>query len=107
MQRLVSFLALFLGLSFVQASAQTKDKPATAPKPTMAKAVTTEFFPVEKVKPGMRATGYTVFDGSEPKPFEVEILGVLDKKAAVQVQQQFNFSDDGEKEIDGFPGFDE
>jgi hypothetical protein len=35
------------------------------------------FFPIEKVKPGMRATGYTVFVGSEPKPFELEILGVL------------------------------
>jgi hypothetical protein len=36
-----------------------------------------KFFPIEKVKPGMRATGYTVFVGSEPKPFELEILGVL------------------------------
>ncbi|HEY8460044.1 MAG TPA: SpoIVB peptidase S55, partial [Blastocatellia bacterium] len=25
----------------------------------------------------MRAVGYTVFSGSEPKKFEVEILGVL------------------------------
>jgi hypothetical protein len=37
----------------------------------------TEFFPVDQVKPGMRAIGYTVFSGSEPKKFEVEILGVL------------------------------
>jgi len=36
-----------------------------------------QFFPIEKVKPGMRAIGYTVFDGSEPKKFELEILGVL------------------------------
>ncbi len=35
------------------------------------------FFPIANVKPGMRATGYTVFVGSEPKPFELEILGVL------------------------------
>lgn len=35
------------------------------------------FFPVEEVKPGMRAVGYTVFDGAEPQPFDVEILGVL------------------------------
>jgi len=77
MQRLVSFAALFLGFSFVQASAQTQVKPVPAPKPVVGKAVTTQFFPVDKVKPGMRATGYTVFEGSEPKPFEVEILGVL------------------------------
>lgn len=36
-----------------------------------------EFYPIEDVKPGMRAVGYTVFTGSEPQPFEVEILGVL------------------------------
>lgn len=37
-----------------------------------------EFFPISQVKPGMRAIGYTVFEGSEPRPFEVEILGVLE-----------------------------
>ena len=37
----------------------------------------TEFFPLDQVKPGMRATGYTVFAGSEPKPFELEILGLI------------------------------
>lgn len=42
-----------------------------------AKTTTADFFPVEKVKPGMRAVGYTVFEGSEPQPFDVEILGVL------------------------------
>ena len=36
-----------------------------------------KFFPVGKVRPGMRAVGYTVFEGTEPQPFEVEILGVL------------------------------
>ncbi|MGH9755477.1 MAG: SpoIVB peptidase S55 domain-containing protein [Blastocatellia bacterium] len=37
----------------------------------------TEFFPIDQVKPGMRAVGYTVFSGSEPKKFDIEILGVL------------------------------
>src|SRR5499427_6356484 len=37
----------------------------------------TEFFPVDQVKPGMRAVGYTVFSGAEPKKFDLEILGVL------------------------------
>lgn len=36
-----------------------------------------QFFPVEQVKPGMRAIGYTVFSGHEPRKFELEILGVL------------------------------
>ena len=38
----------------------------------------TEFFPLNQVKPGMRAVGYTVFVGKEPKPFNLEILGVLE-----------------------------
>lgn len=37
----------------------------------------TSFFPLDEIRPGMRATGYTVFVGREPKPFELEILGVL------------------------------
>lgn len=36
-----------------------------------------EFFPIDQVKPGMRAVGYTVFSGAEPKKFDIEILGVL------------------------------
>jgi len=48
------------------------------PSPKEAKAARNpEFFPLDQVRPGMRAVGYTVFEGGEPKPFEVEILGVL------------------------------
>src|SRR4028119_869229 len=36
-----------------------------------------EFFPLEDVKPGMRATSRTVFVGTESEEFGVEILGVL------------------------------
>jgi hypothetical protein len=35
------------------------------------------FFPLEDLRPGMKAVGYTVFVGREPEPFELEILGVL------------------------------
>jgi hypothetical protein len=37
----------------------------------------TDFFHVEDVKPGMRGVGRTVFRGSKPEDFDVEILGVL------------------------------
>src|SRR5262245_60998981 len=68
---LVSLLvALFLCAAFIFASGQNVE----IEKQSIAKD---GFFPIEKVKPGMRATGYTVFVGSEPKPFELEILGVL------------------------------
>ncbi|MFN7624882.1 MAG: SpoIVB peptidase S55 domain-containing protein, partial [Acidobacteriota bacterium] len=36
-----------------------------------------KFFPLEELRPGMKAIGYTVFVGREPEPFELEILGVL------------------------------
>lgn len=34
-------------------------------------------FPLSEVRAGLRAVGYTVFQGSRVEPFEVEILGVL------------------------------
>lgn len=35
------------------------------------------FFPLEEVKPGMKAVARTVFAGSEPQEFTLEMLGVL------------------------------
>jgi hypothetical protein len=37
----------------------------------------TQFFPLSELKPGMRGTARTVFRGSEPEDFTVEILGVV------------------------------
>ena len=35
------------------------------------------FFPLEDLRPGMKGTARTVFSGTEPQEFSVEILGVL------------------------------
>ena len=35
------------------------------------------FMPVSEIHPGMRGVAYTVFEGTQPEPMEVEILGVL------------------------------
>ncbi len=43
-----------------------------------AKQPADTFFPVAQVKPGMKAIGYTVFEGREPRKFELELLGVLE-----------------------------
>jgi hypothetical protein len=43
------------------------------------KAGKTEIFPLKDVKPGMKATAWTVFQGSEPEPVPVEIIGVWTK----------------------------
>ncbi|WP_433973101.1 SpoIVB peptidase S55 [Tunturiibacter lichenicola] len=46
------------------------------PMPPAAPAVT-KFFPLSEVKRGMRGVAYTVFEGVNPEPMQVEILGVL------------------------------
>ena len=38
----------------------------------------TGFFPIGEIRPGMQATGRTVFSGSRIEEFQVEILGVLE-----------------------------
>jgi len=37
----------------------------------------TQIMPESQVKPGMHGTAYTVFEGTQPEPIDVEILGVL------------------------------
>jgi hypothetical protein len=49
---------------------------APVPMPSTAPAVT-KFFPLSEVKRGMRGVAYTVFEGVNPEPMQVEILGVL------------------------------
>jgi SpoIVB peptidase S55 len=73
MRRLVSIASILLLLIVAEAYAQTGVKQEASPK----QPANAGFYPLDKVKAGMRATGYTVFEGSEPQPFEVEILGVL------------------------------
>ncbi len=43
----------------------------------VAEPVKVDFFPLDGVKPGMKAVGRTVFTGTKVEEFEVEILGVL------------------------------
>jgi hypothetical protein len=46
------------------------------PMPATAPAVT-KFFPLAEVKRGMKGVAYTVFEGVNPEPMQVEILGLL------------------------------
>jgi len=51
---------------------------AVAQKPTItAAAPDVRLFPLEDLRPGMKGTARTVFSGTEPQEFSVEILGVL------------------------------
>jgi hypothetical protein len=45
--------------------------------PSRPKAGKVEILPLSEVKPGMKATAWTVFQGTEPEPVPVEIIGRL------------------------------
>ncbi|HEX7289246.1 MAG TPA: hypothetical protein VF532_23885, partial [Candidatus Angelobacter sp.] len=71
MKKAVTFVALlvFLNLGF----AQTHDNHQPAPQKTQALQIMT----VSEVRPGMKGVAYTVFQGTQPEPMEVEVLGLL------------------------------
>ena len=52
--------------------------PASAAEtlPLRPKAGKTEIMPVSEVKPGMKGTAWTVFQGTEPEAVPVEIIGI-------------------------------
>lgn len=54
--------------NFSQTSSQNRETAASQSE---------KFFPLSEIKAGQRGTAKTVFVGSEPEEFEVEILGVL------------------------------
>src|SRR5947199_2307674 len=45
--------------------------------PSRPKAGKVEILPLSEVKPGMKATAWTVFQGTEPEPVPIEIVGRL------------------------------
>ncbi len=64
-------LALALALTPGLLPAQTPSTTAVPPPSNGG------FFPLSEVHRGMKATAWTVFEGSKPEPMDVEILGVL------------------------------
>ncbi len=52
--------------------------PANASEPTLVrpKAGKVDILPENQIKPGMKATAWTVFQGTEPEPVPIEIIGV-------------------------------
>jgi hypothetical protein len=69
-------VALFAGLGLVMAGLMPGSPAAVAQNapPPACPAV----LPVNALQPGMTGVGYTVSQGLNPDPFDVEILGVLD-----------------------------
>jgi hypothetical protein len=50
---------------------------AVGQKPIAVTAPDVRLFPLEDLRPGMKGTAQTVFSGTEPQEFSVEVLGVL------------------------------
>lgn len=73
LNRILSILSVFI-LMFGIAEAQA---PVKVKFDTNA-AGTSALFPLEEVRPGLKGIARTVFSGSEPEEFGVEILGVLE-----------------------------
>jgi hypothetical protein len=68
----------FLVLTFALASCAVSATAQTpAVKAKAAQAADARLFPLEDVRPGMKARAWTVFSGTEAQEFGVDILGVL------------------------------
>jgi hypothetical protein len=59
-----------------QASGMATAAWVPVPMPSAAPPLT-KFFPLAEVKRGMKGVAYTVFEGVNPEPMQVEILGIL------------------------------
>ncbi len=68
---LFAVLALMLATSISTSPANAQSKAAQAQRPA------TVLLPIEDVRPGMKGVARTVFSGTEPEEFGVEVLGVL------------------------------
>src|SRR6185295_8286056 len=71
MKRFAKLLFVGMLLAVVCASALGQ-KPTATVTPAEVR-----LFPLEDLRPGMKGTAQTVFSGTEPQEFSVEILGVL------------------------------
>lgn len=72
----IAALLVLVFVSFAAVSGQTVAINTESP-PKKTDAGKQQFLPLGEVKEGMRGTARTVFRGSEPEEFNVEILGVL------------------------------
>ena len=67
---------LLAGRAWAEGQAVSGAEWTAVAAPSTAPAVT-KFFPLGEVKRGMRGVAYTVFEGVNPEPMQVEILGLL------------------------------
>ncbi|HEY3767522.1 MAG TPA: SpoIVB peptidase S55 domain-containing protein, partial [Candidatus Angelobacter sp.] len=69
-------VAILLNVFFVLVGVGFAQSSASSPTSQLPPA-TTQIMKVDEVRPGMKGVGYTVFQGTQPEPMGVEVLGVL------------------------------
>jgi SpoIVB peptidase S55 len=79
MKKVSLFGLLFLLVAsslFAAEGIAAKAAPAVKTTPKLNVAI----MPLNQIKPGMKGVGYTVFEGTKPEAFDVEILGVMNNQ---------------------------
>jgi len=66
----IRIAAILLGFAIAAGPVRAADAPASPPK-----AGKVQIMPLDEVKPGMKGTAWTVFQGTQPEPVPVEIVG--------------------------------
>jgi SpoIVB peptidase S55 len=69
--------ALIQGATLVLCSATAATAQLSSALPANPPPSSAGFFPLEQVHRGLHGVAYTVFEGTQPEPMEVEILGIL------------------------------
>jgi hypothetical protein len=67
----IPILAVLIGLAATSLPASAAETPPVRPKSGKV-----EIMPLSEVKQGMKGTAWTVFQGTEPEPVPVEIIGI-------------------------------
>lgn len=73
----VIFALAFVSMLLFAVVVRAQQQASQAQLPAQAGVADSRLFPLENVRPGMKATARTVFKGTEPEEFGLEILGVL------------------------------
>ncbi|MBA3319916.1 MAG: hypothetical protein H0T45_00520 [Pyrinomonadaceae bacterium] len=69
--------AVLLALGFALVSHHVPARGQAVAQVKSKSQVSVPLFPLEDVRPGMKGVAWSVFNGTEPEAFEVEVLGVL------------------------------
>jgi len=67
----IRIAAILIGLAATALPASAAETPPARPK-----AGKVEIMPLSEIRPGMKGTAWTVFQGTEPEPVPVEIVGI-------------------------------